>query len=208
MSARQQHGLDFEDEIHRVVHGLSKKEYEKHVEGGPTAVFDIQKGCGGAALNAHIKATGSNAVGGSDLLRMYESTQKYSLTFIIGKYTQRMGAKEVFEIYEFYLDASQHHLLWGGMQFDTLEKFVTWVKNIRPGKAAQLTHQPLWKAKRATIYADEGQGVMSINAKIDSKSQRRVQCGFRIQDMIGVGIPYKKFTSEYRGIANFLPQLI
>ena len=70
MGARQQHGLDFEDEIHRVVHGLSKKEYEKHVEGGPTAVFDIQKGCGGAALNAHIKATGSNVVGGSDLLRL------------------------------------------------------------------------------------------------------------------------------------------
>ena len=41
---------------------------------------------------------------------------------------------------------------------------------------------------------------MSINAKIDGKKQRRVQCGFNIKKMIKAGIPYKVYTKKYKNI--------
>ena len=41
---------------------------------------------------------------------------------------------------------------------------------------------------------------MSIDAKVDSGKQRRVQCSFKIKKMIEAGIPYQEFTDEYRGI--------
>ena len=41
---------------------------------------------------------------------------------------------------------------------------------------------------------------IAINAKIDGKKQRRVQCGFKIEEMIAAGIPYKVYTNQYKNI--------
>ena len=207
MAARQEHGFKFENKIHRVTHGKSKKEYDKLINGGHIAELDLQEGVL-VDFNAHVKTTKSNSVGGSDLLRMYIGLELFEVIIIVGKYKEYDGKKEVFEIYEFYVNPSHHQLFWGGMQLDTLKEFDSYVVNIEKGREAQKINQPIWKDKRDKIYEDECRGLMSINAKIGSTTQRRVQCGFLIHQAIEAGIPYKKFTDEYRGVSNFLPTLI
>ena len=196
----QSHGDNFENEIHLAVHGKPKKEYEKLIKGGHIAELDIEKGIL-ADFNGSVKATKTNSVGGGDIIRQYKGTKVLDITFIIGRYNQiTKKIKEYDKIYEFYINPTHWDLLWNGMQLATLKKFDSYVKSIPKGKEGQLANQKLWKEKRETIYENEGRGLMSINAKIDSKKQRRVQCEFNIKEMIVSGIPYKIFTEEYRGI--------
>ena len=55
------------------------------------------------------------------------------------------------KIYEFYLNPPYSDLLWGGMQFDTLQEFTNYVRTIPYGKKSQLANQKRWKAKRDNI---------------------------------------------------------
>jgi len=197
----QAHGDGFENEIHLAVHGKTKREYEQLIEGGHIAKFDIVKGTL-STFNGSVKVTKGHKVGCGDIIRMYTGTKDNIIIFIIGVWEQASKkVKEYNKVYEFYIDPSHHSLLWKDMQLDTLEKFDNYVKSIPHGKESQLANQKLWKEKRKNIYDLEGQGLMSIDAKIDSKKQRRVQCGFDIEEMMESGIPYTIFTKEYRGIS-------
>ena len=197
----QSHGDNFENEIHLAVHGKTKKEYETLIEGGYTAKFDIAKGVL-ADFNGSVKVTNGNSIGCGDIIRMYEGTKGNDITFIVGVWQQTAKKVKTYStIYEFYLDPSHHNTLWGNIKLKTLKKFDSYVKNIPHGKKGQSDNKKLWKQKKQNIYASEGRGLVDINAKIDSKTQRRVQCAFKIKDLIESGIPYKKFTKTYRGIS-------
>jgi len=203
-NASQQHGIDFENQIHLALHGTPKEKYERLIEGGYTAVFDIVKGIKDIDFNGSIKVTGGNGVGCGDIVRMYNHTSGADatpFTMIVGLYTQSTKTiKEYHTIYEFYIKPEHHSILWGGMQLNTIEEFVNYVKNIPHGKEAQLENKKLWKDKRQHIYENEGSGLMTINAKIDSRSQRRTQSGFNINLLEASAIPSKKYTQEYRGL--------
>jgi len=203
-NASQQHGIDFENQIHLALHGTPKEKYERLIEGGYTAVFDIVKGIKDIDFNGSIKVTGSNGVGCGDIVRMYNHTSGDNatpFTMIIGLYTQATKTrKEYHTIYEFYIKPEHHSILWGGMKLNTIKKFVDYVKNIPHGKEAQLKNKKLWKDKRQQIYDNEGSGLMRIDAKIDSRSQRRTQSGVKINLLEESAIPSKKYTKEYRGL--------
>ena len=203
--AVQQHGIDFENQIHLALHGTPKEKYENLIEGGYTAVFDIVKGIKDVDFNGSIKVTGSNGVGCGDIVRMYNHTSgdnATSFTMIVGLYNQTTKTrKEYHTVYEFYITPEHHNILWGGMKLNTIKKFVDYVKNIPHGKKAQIKNQKLWKDKRQQIFDNEGNGLMGIDAKIDSKSQRRTQCGFKINLIEESGIPFNKYTKKYRGLS-------
>ncbi len=42
--------------------------------------------------------------------------------------------------------------------------------------------------------------LMKIDAKIDSKNQRRVQCSVKIDDLINAGLTVTKYTDNYHTI--------
>ena len=196
----QAHGNNFENEIHLAVHGKTKKEYEKLIEGGHISKFDIVEGTL-ADFNGSVKTAKGNGVGCGDIRRMYEGTKGNTITFIVGVWKQTGKKVKTFStIYEFYIDPSHHNVLWEGMKLNTLSKFDCYIKSIPHGKKGQKANQKLWKEKRADIYHEEGKGLMSIDAKVDSEKQRRVQCSFKIKKMIEAGIPHQEFTDEYRGI--------
>ena len=203
-NAVQQHGIDFENQIHLALHGTPKEKYENLIEGGYTAVFDIVKGIKDVDFNGSIKVTGSNGVGCGDIVRMYNHTSGDNatpFTMIIGQYKQIQKRKEYHTIYEFYIRPEHHKILWGGMKLNTIKKFVDYVKNIPHGEEAQLKNQKLWKDKRQQIFDNEGKGLMGIDAKIGSKSQRRTQCSFKINLLEESGIPFNKYTKKYRGLS-------
>jgi hypothetical protein len=77
---------------------------------------------------------------------------------------------------------------------------VDYVKGIESGKSAQMANRAVWKQRRQEIYDTHGQGLCAIDAKIDSKNQRRVQCSIKIDKLIDSGIAYSKYETEYKGI--------
>ncbi len=197
----QGHGDEFENQIHLAVHGKSKKEYETLIEGGYTAKFDIVKGTL-STFNGSVKVTNGNGVGCGDIVRMWQGTRHNDITFIVGVWEQTSKKVKTYSvIYEFYLDPSHHKVLWSGIKLGTLKKFDAYVKSIPHGKAGQSANKKLWKQKRQNIHNKEGKGIIGIAAKVDSKTQRRVQCTLGIQDLIDSDVPYKKYTKTYRGIS-------
>lgn len=90
--------------------------------------------------------------------------------------------------------------LWGGLTVENVSPFVSYVKSIPEGKSAQLANQKLWKQKRQELYDQYTKGIASIDAKIDSKKQRRVQCSINLAEIIAAGIPFHKYNISYKGL--------
>lgn len=200
MAEVQNHGVLFEDTVIRSITGMSKEEYQSTLEGAYVASMDILKGHH-SDVNYSVKVSGGKSLGCGDILRFLRHCRDDEFTIIAGAWRQVTPEKKVYqEIYEFDITPEHYKKLFANMSEEVLQEFVDYVKAIPPGREAQLANRKLWKEKRRAIYDACGRGLVTIDAKIDSKNQRRVQCGAKIQGLIDAEIPYRKYTEEYRGI--------
>lgn len=200
MAEVQNHGVLFEDTVIRSITGMSKEEYQSTLEGAYIASMDILKGHH-SDVNYSVKVSGGKSLGCGDILRFLRHCRDDSFTIIAGRWKQVTKEKKVYqEIYEFDISPEHYKKLFENMSEEVVKEFVDYVKAIPPGREAQLANRKLWKEKRKVIYETCGRGLMAIDAKIDSKNQRRVQCSAKIQGLIDAEIPYRKYTEEYRGI--------
>jgi hypothetical protein len=186
MSEVQRHGIHFEDIKIKEYTGLSKKEYDKLKPNGYTSSFDLIKGVI-VSFNGSIKSTGKSTVDCADILNRMNETD-YRL--IVGCYNQKENDKIFHTEYEFYVEEKDYDKLWGNMEYCDVENFVSFVKNIPSGKESQKN-----TLKERNILQEQLQckrSLMRINPKVDSKSQRRVQCSFKLDEMIKSGIKYTK----------------
>ena len=198
MAAVQSHGFVFEERICGAKTGLLKKDIGKY-----TDTHDIPKGQYGSNIvttNVSCKTTKSNSVGCGDISRFFDSSNEDDLEMVIGVYRQTKAMKTFHTTYVFKIGRNDREKLWGGISRDIIKSFDTYVKSIPPGKEGQQSNKKEWKARRKTIYDQHGKGLVSIDAKIDSKTQRRVQCSVKIKDLISSGIEYEKYTDVYEGI--------
>ena len=186
MAEVQAHGNKFEDLIIKERTGMTKKDYDNLKANGYTSPFDIVKGyC--VDYNASVKTTGSNTICCGDLLRMMQHREH---RLIVGCYTQE-GKKKVFHTqYEFYIQPSDYKKLWGQMDYQKVEQFVEYVKNIPHGKEAQLSTKSERNQLQEQTQCNEA--LYSINPKVDSKKQRRVQCSLKLDELIDSGVYYEK----------------
>lgn len=197
----QQHGVIFEDIIVRAMTGLSKEEYQSKLPNAYTASMDIEKGIQSDTNNSIKTSKEGKSVGCGDVLRFVDHCKKSEFTIIVGAWRQiTLEVKSYDCIYEFYINPTHYTTMWGGITKEVLEPFVNYVKAIEPGKVAQLANRKLWKQHRQNIYETYGRALCAIDAKIDSKTQRRVQCSFKIDELIKSGILYCKYETEYKGI--------
>jgi len=186
MAEVQQHGNKYEDIITRERTGLSKKEYDKLKKNGYTSSFDLAQGLI-VEYNASIKTTGGNTICCSDLLRMMQH-RDYRL--IIGCYKQ-VGKTKVFHTqYEFYIQPKDYGMLWGKMSYPQVRDFVNFVKTIPHGPDAQKDTKSARDQFQESVQCNEA--LYSINPKVDSKKQRRVQCSLKLDELIASGIYYEK----------------
>lgn len=198
MAEVQIHGNLFEDKIIYEYTGLHKTEYQKLITQGYTSPFDMVDGVK-VIGNWNVKTTGSDGIGCGDILRFYDHLDKFSFTMIVGKYTQQGNQKIYDRIYEFYFEPKDMKVVFSNIPRNVLKNFDDYVKSIPYGKAGQTANRKIWKEKRKEILDNHDPCLISINAKIDSKVQRRVQCGLKISDLIK-HIPYKIYTENYVGI--------
>jgi hypothetical protein len=205
--SNQGHGNIFEDVIIMDKTGYTKKQYEVDLPGGSGSKFDMVKGHKGAESNVSVKTTKDNTVYCGDVRRIYKASlggTETPYTIIIGKWKQDGKDKVVNEIIEFQMIPKYHTLLWGDITFEMVDKYIDMVKGIPHGPKAQEENKPIWEKRVKEIR--KSRGWIQINTKVDSDSQRRVQCSFRITDFIKNGIPCERFTEQYNSLK--LPYLI
>ena len=186
MSEVQSHGNAFEDLKIKELTGLSKNEYDKLKPNGYTSSFDLVEGII-VDHNISIKTTGKKTVECADILkRMLE--KEYRL--IVACYDQ-VGTDKVFHTeYEFFITPWDYSKLWGTMTYESVKPFVDFVKNIPNGKDGQKNTLDERKFIQEQVQCKSS--LMKINPKVDSKNQRRIQCSFKLDEMLSSGVKYTK----------------
>jgi hypothetical protein len=188
----QAHGNSYENDVIMSRTGYTKDEYDALKGGGYTDEFDLVSGLI-VDYNGSVKSTGSNTIDCADIQKKMEHTE-YNL--IVGQYDQ-VGDSKVFHTeYEFYITPADYGMLWGKMKKEHIDAFVGYVKSIPKGKEAQQETKLARKVFKEEI--EDKQALYTINAKVDSKNQRRVQCSLKISELIAAGIKYEQRSIEYQ----------
>lgn len=197
----QNHGVLFEDSVIRAITGLSKDEYQTKLENAYTASMDVVAGIESDANYSVKVSKDGKSIGCGDILRFMSHCKTDQFFMVVGAWQQITPEVKRYNcIYEFKIHPDNYKKFWAGITTEVIQPFVEYVKSIPEGKTAQLANRSLWKQKRQAIYDAYGQGLCAIDAKIDSKTQRRVQCSIKIQELIESGIEYIKYETEYKGI--------
>lgn len=194
----QAHGFVFENRIVELITNTAANEYRNSLPGKYSAEFDIAAVNGGVPYSIKV-SKGGGSIGCGDIIRFYLACKSTPFCMIVGSWRQCSGTKLFYEITEVQITPDQHETLWGRLPLDKLVDFVEYVKAIPSGPAGQLANKALWKQKREQLYSEFNQGLVSINAKIDSKKQRRVQAAMKLQDII-ISLPSTRYIHNYKGI--------
>lgn len=177
----QSHGKIYEMRIQKEVFNLTEEEMEKHL---PTSHYDIEgvfnnnKNC--PNVNISIKSSKSRTIDCGDIIRFLNST---NTKLICVKFEQVKKQKIAYETICFDLE-EYLSLLEKSMDGDyinwyqRLEEYVHYIKNDLPkrGRVNQGEYPYLEKKKALSQSLTHFQ----INPKVDSKTQRRVQCSIRM----------------------------
>ena len=166
MPENQQHGFLWEAMIKTLVFLLA----------GPdpyTAVHDVDR-CRNRFdpnENVSIKTTGSDTLCMGDALRVFTYEPGVAHTCIAVRYEQDADRKNLKNVYE--LDLMQRELLWGSVTKEDVEELDRLVRSMPNGQRVPEIDRAI-KQKKKELNAKSG--AIKFNPKIDSKTQRRLQC--------------------------------
>lgn len=166
MPETQQHGFLWESIIKRNVFGLVGK--DKY-----TAVHDIPRSCNtlNPNENVSIKTTGNTTICMGDALRVFEYEPDVEHTCIAIQYTQQDQQKILTRVYE--LDLMQREILWGSVTKQDIEELDRLVRSMPVNRRDPEIDKAITQKKREV---NAKSGAIRVNPKIDSKTQRRLQC--------------------------------
>jgi hypothetical protein len=165
----QSHGLFWDNEIRVKVFGLNEcvndtKKYDiDHFENK----FDPDE-------NISIKTSSNNNIDCSDILRFFNGDFSKKYTIILIRYLQNDQSKCITEIIEINYTQELRDFLFGTITEEILQKYVDMIKTIPHGKASDETKKH-YKMKKNELQQQHNMFI-NISPKVDSKSQRRVQC--------------------------------
>ena len=183
----QSHGNDYEDFVIKRLSGKSKKEYDSlKGKGWYTSAMDLVEGLL-VDKNYSIKTAKGNKVDCGDILRRMSEK---SYTVVVGQWRQDGDTKVIHTEYTFNVKPEDYSKLWGSMTYEQVKEFDQYVKSIPKTREGQQSTKAERTRRKSEIACKDA--LMVIHPKVDSKSQRRVQCSFKIDEMIAAGIEYTK----------------
>jgi hypothetical protein len=177
MTRNQLHGKKFEDLIKAC--GL----FSGSADGGRSVIakFDIEaKFDKRQGLPTSIKSTGSDIVGLSDARRFWGLSEAHRM--IVGRYRQEDGVKIFAEVHELVIDAQLLEALRGDISFADVEAFHNGL-SLSAFPKGQHDEARAWAQTQKEDYATRNCAI-TLNPKIDSKSQRRLQCSVSLTKLI------------------------
>lgn len=207
MSTNQLHGKTFEREVITQCFGLTEEQVS---EFSSTAVFDIPFGittCQHPTGNpVSIKTAAALAAAKAASVCLSDARRVWSwdspLILVVGLYNQVGGVKRFHTVYEFHfqLTAGERKRLYGELTLAEVAHFHETLKTFGLGqhKAASA-----WAKAHKLVLSPKATGAIQLNPKIDSKTQRRLQCSAPLTGLKGACDDAREFTSAtggYRGL--------
>ena len=173
----QSHGLFWDNEIRVKVFGLNQcindtKKYDIEAEENK---FDPEE-------NVSIKTSSNNNIDCGDILRFFNGDFSKSYTIILIRYVQQSDTKCIKEIVEIAYTLALRDHLFGSVTFNSLKEYVEFVKAIPSGPVSEEIKQS-YKQKKIALQHTCNMRI-NISPKVDSGSQRRVQCSIPKLDQL------------------------
>lgn len=197
MSTDQLHGKDFENWIK----GALFRGAPDHGRSG-TSEFDVEAEFDRTYfLATSIKAskhTKSSIVHLSDAGRFWKNDKPFRM--LVGLYRQLLDRKEFFEVHEFLLHGDMLNALKGELTYEEVHSFHRDI-SIRNFPLGTHTQARLFARHRLTALKDR-RGAIVLNPKIDSKSQRRLQCSVKLGMLIDIAQTSPLYRSAETGIIS------
>jgi hypothetical protein len=173
----QSHGLFWDSEIRDKVFGLGQcindtKKYDIEAEENK---FDPEE-------NVSIKTSSNNNIDCSDILRFFNGDFSKKYTIILIRYEQKSDTKCIKEIIEIAYTSVLRDYLFGSISEEVLQQYVDFVKAIPSGPVAEEIKKE-YKLRKNALQKEYNMAI-NISPKVDSKSQRRVQCSIPKVDQL------------------------
>jgi hypothetical protein len=207
MSTNQLHGKTFEGEVIKKCFGVPEEQVESFKS---TAAFDIPLGvvtCQHptgdpvSIKTAAVKAALQSAsVSLSDASRVWAWDR--ALILVVGLYAQVGGDKIFHTVYEFHfrLSANERFRLYGTLTHEEVLNFHKKLKTFGVGSHGAAR---VWAKAQKELLSSKV-GAIQLNPKIDTKSQRRLQCSAKLAGLVDAcenTICFSdKETGTYRGL--------
>jgi hypothetical protein len=173
MAASQGHGKTIENQIKALFGNAS--DYNR----SPTEKFDIESRFDSDKnLPTSIKTTKSNFIGLADARSIFSINQDFRLLII--KYEQIGATKKINEVIEFFPTVENWNDLKGTLGFEQVEFFHNELKTFKAGEHFRAR---AWAKAHKDMLVNQYHSAIRMEAKIDSKNQRRLQCSVAEADL-------------------------
>lgn len=201
MTSNQLHGKKFEDFIKACGLFPGASDSSRSVNAG----FDIEARFDRArGLPTSVKASGNNIVALSDARRFFELDEDFRM--IVGRYDQ-VGRQKVFsQIHEFILTRAAISELRGEVSKSQVEAFHNGLLLPRFPKGSHIEARA-WAASQKLALAGLQTRIV-LNPKIDSKTQRRLQCSVSLEALRSVCVTADSYTLHDTSIGDFVLPVI
>lgn len=191
MSNSQIHGKKFEDILKCEFSGASDNERANTSKWDIEARFDKSKN-----ISTSIKASGSLIVGMSDARNFFKIEEDFRL--LVGIYTQRGFCKNFEEIREYFITKDIFNSIRGDLTLRDIELFHNAIKT-KPGKEGQKVARQISNDFKLKFIDKKTK--LILNPKIDSKSQRRLQCSLNLKTIESIdNIEFYVYTESFRDL--------
>jgi hypothetical protein len=194
----QSHGLFWDNEIRFQVFGLNQcindtKKYDIDAEENK---FDPLE-------NVSIKTSSNNNIDCGDILRFFNGNFTKKYTIILIRYLQKDNYKCVKEIIEIAYTSALRDYLFGTITLDVLQQYVDFVKAIPNGPVSEEIKKE-YKLRKSELQKDFNMAI-NISPKVDSGSQRRVQCSIPKVDNLLAQFPEIVISRSSESIVRNVP---
>ena len=175
----QGHGFKWEDEILTKVYKVTKKDKQTIKYTGkydcPAELNTVTPN-----VNVSIKTAGGKSLDMGDVIRFYNSISQLDtemhLNIITLFYNQVSDEiKELKDIVTVKLVSGDLKAMFGNLDLEKIKEFDAYVKSIPNGKETTETNRERKIRQKALNNIS---GMVKLRAKVNSKTQRRVQCSF------------------------------
>lgn len=207
MSTNQLHGKTFEREVITQCFGFTEEQVS---EFSNTAVFDIPFGITTCqhptGKPVSIKTTAALAAAKAAIVCLSDARRVWSwdrpLILVVGLYDQVDTVKRFHTVYEFHfrLTDGERKRLYGELTLAEVTYFHDTLKTFGPGQHEAAS---AWAKAHKLALTPRATGAIQLNAKIDSKRQRRLQCSAPLERLKGACDDTREFTDAtggYRGL--------
>lgn len=152
--------------------------------------------------NVSIKTSSNDNIDCGDILRFFNGDFTNKYTIILIRYKQVGDKKQIKEIIELDYNLELRNYLFGSITEDILTNYVDLIKSIPHGHVSDDVKNN-YKALKNKLQIDHNMKI-NISPKVDSKTQRRVQCSIpkmnHLMELFPSIVISRTFDSVVRGV--------